>query len=73
MSTVGVDEKRKVDSWRLLVLLEAGYAMPHAEKLAASSADLHEAVKILRGVEENPNYQKRQKEQRSKLAFQVVY
>ena len=43
-------EKAKVESWRLHVLIEAGYPLPLAEKLAVSGADLHEAVElVLRG------------------------
>ena len=40
-------ERAKVESWRLHVLIEAGYPLPLAEKLAASEADLHEAVDIV--------------------------
>lgn len=40
-------ERAKVESWRLHVLIEAGYPLPLAEKLAASEADLHEAVGLL--------------------------
>ena len=40
-------ERAKVESWRLHVLIEAGYPLPLAEKLAASEADLHEAVRLL--------------------------
>ena len=36
-------ERAKVESWRLHVLIEAGYPLPLAEKLAAAlDADLHE-------------------------------
>ncbi|HET7571457.1 MAG TPA: hypothetical protein VFJ77_02175 [Gaiellaceae bacterium] len=42
-----VDERSKVESWRLHVLIEAGYPLPIAERLAASEADLHVAVDIL--------------------------
>jgi len=38
------DERGKVESWRLHVLIEAGYPLPLAERLAQSGADLHEAV-----------------------------
>jgi hypothetical protein len=41
------DERAKVESWRLHVLLEAGYPYPLAERLAASEADLHRAVELL--------------------------
>ncbi len=41
-------ERAKVESWRLHVLIEAGYPLPLAEKLAAAlDADLHEAVALL--------------------------
>ncbi len=42
-----VDERSKVESWRLHVLIEAGYPLPLAERLAASEADLHVACDIL--------------------------
>jgi hypothetical protein len=41
------DERSKVEGWRLHVLIEAGYPLPLAERLAASEADLHLAVEIL--------------------------
>jgi hypothetical protein len=37
-----------VESWRLHVLIEAGYPLPLAEKLAHSEADLHRAVELTR-------------------------
>jgi hypothetical protein len=40
-------EKSKVESWRLHVLMEAGYPLPLAEKLAGSEADLHRAVELV--------------------------
>ena len=40
-------ERSKVESWRLHVLIEAGYPLHLAEKLAASDADLHRAVEIV--------------------------
>ena len=40
-------EKAKVQSWRLHVLIEAGYPLPLAEKLADSDADLHDAVELV--------------------------
>jgi hypothetical protein len=40
-------EQAKVESWRLHVLMEAGYPLPLAEKLAASEADLHQAVELV--------------------------
>ena len=42
------DERAKVESWRLHVLIEAGYPLPLAERLAGSDADLHRAVEILK-------------------------
>ena len=43
------NERAKVESWRLHVLIEAGYPLPLAEKLAAAlEADLHEAVELVR-------------------------
>jgi hypothetical protein len=41
------DERSKVMTWRLHVLLEAGYPLSLAEDLAASEADLHEAVGLV--------------------------
>jgi hypothetical protein len=41
------DERGKVESWRLHVLIEAGYPLPLAERLAQSGADLHEAVDMV--------------------------
>ena len=43
-----IDERAKVESWRLHVLIEAGYALPYAERIAQSHADLHEAVSLIR-------------------------
>ena len=42
------DERVKVESWRLHVLIEAGYPVEVAERLAHSAADLHQAVGLLR-------------------------
>ena len=42
------DERAKVESWRLHVLMEAGYPLPLAERVAASEADLHIAVELVR-------------------------
>ena len=39
-------EREKVESWRLHVLIEAGYPLPLAEKLAHSDTDLHRAVEL---------------------------
>jgi hypothetical protein len=41
-------ESSKVESWRLHVLIEAGYPLSLAERLAASDADLHLAVELVR-------------------------
>ena len=41
------NERSKVEGWRLHVLMEAGYPLPLAERVAASEADLHRAVEIL--------------------------
>jgi purine nucleoside phosphorylase len=40
-------ERDKVASWRLHVLMEAGYPLPLAERLADSGADLHRAVELV--------------------------
>lgn len=40
-------ERAKVESWRLHVLIEAGYPLPLAERLAGSEADLHIAVDLV--------------------------
>jgi hypothetical protein len=40
-------EKVKIESWRLHVLIEAGYPLPLAEKVAHSNADLHQAVDLV--------------------------
>jgi hypothetical protein len=45
--TVDRDERAKVESWRLHVLVEAGYPLPLAERLAQSGADLHDAVTLV--------------------------
>lgn len=42
------NEPAKVESWRLHVLLEAGYPVPLAERLASSAVDLHLAVDLVR-------------------------
>ena len=41
------DERTKVESWRLHVLMEAGFPLALAEKLAHSEADLHRAVELV--------------------------
>ncbi len=40
-------ERSKVESWRLHILIEAGYPLPLAEKLAHSEVDLHHAVELV--------------------------
>ena len=40
-------ESSKVESWRLHVLMEAGYPLPLAERVAGSEADLHRAVELV--------------------------
>lgn len=41
------NERSKVEGWRLHVLIEAGYPLQLAERLAASEADLHAAVELV--------------------------
>jgi hypothetical protein len=41
------NEQSKVEGWRLHVLMEAGYPLPLAERLAGSEADLHRAVELV--------------------------
>ena len=41
------DERSKVESWRLHVLIAAKYPLPLAERIARSPADLHEAVDLV--------------------------
>ena len=40
-------QQSKVEGWRLHVLIEAGYPLTLAERLAASEADLHLAVELV--------------------------
>jgi hypothetical protein len=48
-------ERGKVESWRLHVLIEAGYPLDLAERLASSEADLHLAVELVsNGCEHEP-------------------
>ena len=47
-------ERSKVESWRLHVLIEAGYPLPLAERLAGSEADLHLAVALVENGCEPP-------------------
>jgi hypothetical protein len=42
------NERAKVESWRLHVLMEGGYPLPLAERIAGSEADLHRAVELVR-------------------------
>ncbi len=42
------DEQSKVESWRLHVLIEAGFPLHLAERPAASGADLHDCVELVR-------------------------
>jgi hypothetical protein len=42
-----IDERSKVESWRLHVLIEAGYPLTLAERLAVSEADLHTACEMI--------------------------
>ena len=41
------DERVKVETWRLHVLMEAGFPVPLAERVAHSNADLHRAVALV--------------------------
>ena len=41
------DERSKVESWRLHVLIEHGYPLSLAERLAVSEADLHTACEMI--------------------------
>lgn len=41
------DERSKVESWRLHVLIEAGYPLSLAERVAVSEADLHVACEMV--------------------------
>ncbi|MBA2643617.1 MAG: hypothetical protein H0U82_11935 [Actinobacteria bacterium] len=42
------NEPGKVESWRLHILLEAGYPVHLAERLAVSEVDLHDACEIVK-------------------------
>jgi hypothetical protein len=43
------NEREKVAGWRLHTLIEAGYPLPLAERLAVcEQADLHQAVELVR-------------------------
>lgn len=41
------EEPARVESWRLHILLEAGYPVHLAERIAASEVDLHIAVELV--------------------------
>jgi len=41
------NEPAKVESWRLHILLEGGYPVHLAERIAVSEVDLHDAVQLL--------------------------
>ncbi|MEX2211748.1 MAG: hypothetical protein WD689_08310 [Gaiellaceae bacterium] len=47
IETTDVTERAKVESWRLHVLMEAGYSLHLAERIAASEVDLHRAVELI--------------------------
>jgi hypothetical protein len=47
MTPTVATERDKVESWRLHVLIEAGFPLPLAERVAASEADLHTAVDLV--------------------------
>jgi len=41
------NEPARVESWRLHILLEAGYPVHLAERIAGSEVDLHFAVELI--------------------------
>ena len=47
IDTTEPSERAKVESWRLHVLMEAGYTLSLAERIAATDVDLHRAVELL--------------------------
>jgi len=47
MTETPMSEREKVVSWRLHVLVEAGYPAELAEQIARSEADLHHAVELV--------------------------
>jgi hypothetical protein len=47
IETTDPSERAKVESWRLHVLMEAGYTLSLAERIAATEVDLHRAVELL--------------------------
>jgi hypothetical protein len=43
-----VSERSRVEAWRLQVLLDTGYPLPLAERIAGSAdVDLHQAVDLV--------------------------
>lgn len=44
----GQTDRDKVASWRLHQLIEAGYPVHLAERLAQSDADLHRAIELVK-------------------------
>lgn len=42
------NEPARVESWRLHILLEAGYPVHLAERIAVSEVDLHTAVELVK-------------------------
>jgi hypothetical protein len=42
------NEPARVESWRLHILLEAGYPVSLAERIAGSEVDLHVAVELVK-------------------------
>jgi hypothetical protein len=42
------NEPARVESWRLHILLEAGYPVHLAERIAGSEVDLHDAVELVK-------------------------
>jgi hypothetical protein len=47
LEETAASDREKVESWRLHVLIEAGYPLPLAERVAGSDADLHLAVDLV--------------------------
>jgi hypothetical protein len=47
IETTEPNERAKVEGWRLHVLMEAGYTLSLAERIAAAEVDLHRAVELL--------------------------
>ncbi len=42
------NEPARVESWRLHILLEAGYPVHLAERIAVAEVDLHDAVELVK-------------------------